>query len=199
MRCGTIGLILSLLLVSCANKDFRHDHLSVGTGGETVQRVAVFAFDFDRPPRGKIERGKIERPAHAGQIVAAIFAEHLLGAGRYQVVEQARVARLLQQNNLQPADVLASADGGRIRDLLGVDGIVLGVVQEYGDWRSRLNWGGVAIFTARLVEVSSGNVVWSISANRNIAKVDAAMVAHAGAKSIITKIGDHYASSGVPR
>ena len=190
MRYGILWTLLSLLLVSCSNLDFRHDHLSVGSGGEKVQRVAVFEFDFDRPTRGKIERGKIERPANAGQIVADIFAEHLLGSGRYQVVEQGRVASLLQQNDLQPSDLLASPDGRRIRDLLGVDGIVFGVVLEYGDWRSRMNWGGVSIFTARLVDVASGNIVWSISANRNIARIDAAMVTHAGAKTIIAKLDD---------
>lgn len=188
MRSSVIWVMLSLLLVSCGTFNFQHDHVSIGADQTTVQRVAVFDFNFERPERGRIERGKIERPANAGEIVAEIFAEHLLGTGLYQVVGKERMESIMRQNGLRPADLLALPDWKRIHDLLGVDGIVLGVVSEYGDWRSRLNWGGVSIFTARLVNVASGDVVWSVSVNRNTALVNAAAATHAGAESATAKL-----------
>jgi hypothetical protein len=188
MRSAVYWVMLSLLLVSCGSFNFKHDHVSIGPEPDAVQRVAVFGFNFDRPEKGRIERGKIERPANAGEIVADIFAEHLLGTGLYQIVGKERIESIMLQSNLRPSDLLALSDWNRIRDLLGVDGVVLGVVSEYGDWRSRLNWGGVSIFTARLVGVSSGNVVWSLSVNRNTALVNAAAATHAGAESAVAKL-----------
>jgi hypothetical protein len=38
-----------------------------------------------------------------------------------------------------------------------------------GEWRSTFNWGGVAAFTARHVDIETGATVWLLSANRNMA------------------------------
>jgi hypothetical protein len=115
--------------------------------------------------------------------------DHLrVSTGTIPWVGKERMESIMRQHDLQPADLLALLDWKRIHDLLGVDGIVLGVVSEYGDWRSRLNWGGVSIFTARLVNVASGDVVWSVSVNHNTALVNAAAATHAGAESATTKL-----------
>ena len=183
-----LGVALSLLLVSCATFDITDEHVSIAGDAAAVKRVAVLRFNFDRPEKGKIERGKIERPANAGEIVADIFAEHLLGSGRYQIVSKERIEGLLQKSNLRQPDLLAITDWQRIQDVLGVDAVVLGVVSEYGDWRSRVNWGGVSTFTARLVDIPSGNVLWSVSANRNLALTNAAAATHAGAEKALAEL-----------
>ncbi len=179
---------LFILLTSCSTFDFTHDHVSVTHEPTPISRVAVFDFAFDRPERGRIDRGKIERAPNAGEIVAGILTEHLLDAGLYQIIGQQRVKTLLRQNNLTQTDLLARSDWGRIRELLGVEAVVLGVVIEYGDWRSRLNWGGISVFNARLVALDSGQVLWSISANRNTALVNAAGATHAGAAIAVDRL-----------
>ncbi|NIT52289.1 MAG: penicillin-binding protein activator LpoB, partial [candidate division Zixibacteria bacterium] len=49
----------------------------------------------------------------------------------------------------------------KLRTLLKVDGLIVGVVLEYGDWRSPINWGGTTAFTARLVDIDTGLVIWA--------------------------------------
>lgn len=190
MRCGVLLVMLNLLLLSCSAFNFKHDNVSVAKDTHAIRRVAVLGFEFNRLEKGRIDRGKIERALNAGKIVTDIFVEHLLATGLYQIVGRQHTETLLEQNNLNQANLLALSDWEQIRELLGVDGIVLGVVTEFGDWRSRLNWGGVSIFTARLVDLSSGEVVWSVSANRNMAHVNAAGVTHAGAESAVGKLRD---------
>lgn len=185
MRATMLIVLFGLLLASCTTFDIEDDNVSVATNWHTIHRIAIFSFNFDRPEKGKIERGKINRPTNAGDIVADIFAEHLLGSGLYEIVVKERVESILQKSNLRQSDLLTLSDWRRIRDLLGVDGIVLGVVSEYGDWSSRLNWGGASVFTARLVDVSSGSVLWSVSANRNLAMSNAAAATHAGAQNAL--------------
>ena len=190
MRCGVLFVVLNLLLISCSAFDHKHDNVSIAKKTHAIRRVAVLDFEFHRLEKGRIDRGKIERALNAGEIVADIFIEHLLATGLYQIVGRQRTETLLRQNNLNQDGLLALSDWGPIRELLGADAIILGVVTEFGDWRSRLNWGGVSIFTARLVDLSSGEVVWSVSANRNMAHVNAAGATHAGAESAVQKLKD---------
>ncbi len=72
--------------------------------------------------------------------------------------------------------------------LLNVDGVILGAVLDYGEWRSTINWGGVAAFTARLVDLESGAIVWSVSANRNMAIKNAAFAAHAASVDVLNAL-----------
>ena len=188
MQRAVLALFLGVLMAGCGTFDFQHDNVSVAGEARSIKRVAVLDFEFQRLERGRIDRGKIERALNAGEIVADIFTEHLLGTGLYQIIGKKRTQTLLAQDNVSWNDLLARSDWGQIRNLLGVDAIVLGVVAEFGDWRSKLNWGGVSVFTARLVDLSSGQVVWSVSANRNLAKVNAAGATHAGAESVVTEL-----------
>ncbi len=180
--------ILSMLLISCGTFDFKHDNATVAGDMPEIRRIAVLDFEFNRLEKGRIDRGKIERALNAGEIVADIFTEHLLDTGLYQIIGKKRTTTIMQQHNISWNDLLARSDWGPIREMLGVDAIVLGVVAEFGDWRSKLNWGGVSIFTARLVDLNSGQVVWSVSANRNLSHVNAAGAAHAGAESAVRKL-----------
>ena len=180
--------ILSMLLISCGTFDFKHDNATVAGDMPEIRRIAVLDFEFHRLEKGRIDRGKIERALNAGEIVADIFTEHLLDTDLYQIIGKKRTNTIMQQHNLSWNDLLARSDWGPIREMLGVDAIVLGVVAEFGDWRSKLNWGGVSIFTARLVDLNSGQVVWSVSANRNLSHVNAAGATHAGAESAVRKL-----------
>ena len=188
MRRGVLALVLGLSLVACGTFDFKHDNVSVAGEVRPVKRIAVLDFEFYRLEKGRIDRGKIERALNAGEIVADIFTEHLLGTGLYQIIGKKRTRALLEQSNLSWDDLLTRSDWDQIRALLGVDAIVLGVVAEFGDWRSRFNWGGVSVFTARLVDLSSGQIVWSVSANRNLARVNAAGATHAGAENVVADL-----------
>ncbi len=188
MRRGVLAIFLGMLLTACSSFDFKHDNVSVAGEARPIKRIAVLDFDFSRLEKGRIERGKIERAINAGEIVTDIFTEHLLGTGIYQIVGKKRTQSLLAQSNVAWNDLLARSDWGQIRDLLGVDAIVFGVVAEFGDWRSKLNWGGVSVFTARLVDLQSGQIVWSVSANRNLARVNAAGATHAGAASVVADL-----------
>jgi hypothetical protein len=76
----------------------------------------------------------------------------------------------------------------KLRKTLNVDGLIVGVVMEYGDWRSRINWGGVAIFAARLVDIDTGLVIWATSANLNIALTNSGAVAHAASQEALREL-----------
>ena len=185
MRRFMMLLLLPLMIAACSTFDIKQYSATVTDEKSDIKRVAVIDFDYDRPERGRIERGKISRPKNAGVIVADIFTEHLLGSGLYQIVERKQINRILQKHNLRKSDLFNSPDWQEIKQILNVDALVTGVVIEYGEWRSSFNWGAVTAFTARLVEVESGLVVWSVSANQNIAMTNAAVVTHAASEDAL--------------
>ena len=181
-------LILSLFLFGCTVFDIEEYNASVAADKVEINRIAVIDFEYDLPEKGRIDRGKIRRPQNAGVLMADIFAEHLLGIGLYQIVEREHVKFLMRQHNVMPSQLYVSPDWSKFRNALNVDGVIVGSVLDYGDWRNTFNSGGVDAFTARLVDIETGAVVWSVSANRNTAMKNAAVAAHAASEDALNEL-----------
>jgi curli biogenesis system outer membrane secretion channel CsgG len=110
---------------------------------ENIQKVAVFVF----------ESSYIDM--QAGTHISRLFELNLQQSGMYKIVERAEIEKVLRERgvSLSPAEPPLSLR--QLGDLLKVDGVVLGSVSQY----NRFNLG----FTARLVSVKSGLVLWSVS------------------------------------
>ena len=94
---------------------------------------------------------------------------------------------------IDTGDLFATDNMEKLQEVLNVDGLIVGVVMEYGDWRGKINWGGVVGFSARMVEVDSGLLIWATSANRDMAMINSSVIAHAASqdalKDLLTKLG----------
>jgi curli biogenesis system outer membrane secretion channel CsgG len=185
--------IILLMIYACTTFDTIDHNASVSHSDRAIKRVAVVDFDFARPERDRTDRGRIVRPMNAGSIMADIFTEHLLESGLYEVIERKKIVRLLRDFEIDTGDLFAADHMKKLQDVLNVDGLIVGVVMEFGDWRGRINWGGVVGFSARLVEVDSGSLIWAASANRDMAMTNSTVVAHAASqdalKDLLTQLG----------
>lgn len=192
MKKLTLPIIL-LMMAACTTFDTKSHNASVSNSDQKIKRVAVVDFDFARPEKGRTDRGRIVRPMNAGSIMADIFTEHLLESGLYEVVERRKIVRLLRDFEIDTGDLFATDHIKKLQNVLNVDGLIVGVVMEYGDWRGTINWGGVVGFSARLVEVDSGKLVWATSANRDMAMTNSSAIAHAASqdalKDLLTQLG----------
>jgi curli biogenesis system outer membrane secretion channel CsgG len=193
MKKLTLSIIWLIMISACTTFDTKSHNASVSDSERQIKRVAVVDFDFARPERGKTDRGRIVRPMNAGSIMADIFAEHLLESGLYEVVERKKIVRLLRDFEIDTGDLFAADNMKKLQNVLSVDGLIVGVVMEFGDWRGTLNWGGVVGFSARLVEVDSGSLIWVTSANRDTAMTNSSMIAHEASqealKDLLTQLG----------
>ena len=169
MKSLALSSLLLVLVSACTSFDISDHSAAISDPKPAIKRVAVVDFDFARPERGRTDRGRITRPMNAGSIMADIFAEHLLGSGLYEVVERRKVVRLMRDFEIDASDLFAADKMNKMQQALNIDGLVVGVVTEYGDWRGKLNWGGVVGFSARLVQIDSGSLIWAASANRDMA------------------------------
>jgi curli biogenesis system outer membrane secretion channel CsgG len=179
---------LLMLICACSTYDINEHHASIADSDHEIKRVAVVDFDFSMSLEGKTDRGKIVRPMNAGSIVADIFTQHLLGTGLYRVVERKQIGRALNELNIDTAGLFDASSLDKLQKTLNVDGLIVGVVMEYGNWRSAINWGGVAIFTARLVDIETGLVIWATSANLSVAMTNSGAVAHVASQEALREL-----------
>jgi curli biogenesis system outer membrane secretion channel CsgG len=193
MKSLALSSLLFVLVSACTSFDISDHSAAISDPKPAIKRVAVVDFDFARPETGKTDRGRITRPMNAGSIMADIFAEHLLGSGLYEVVERRKVVRLMRDFEIDASDLFAADKMNKMQQALNIDGLVVGVVTEYGDWRGKLNWGGVVGFSARLVRVDSGSLIWAASANRDMAMTNSTAIAHAASQEaledLVAKLG----------
>ena len=108
-----------------------------------IRRVAVLTFES---PMDDLQ---------AGTHISQLFEAHLLQTGLYQIVEREGVETFLKRKGWDKSPAMDRETLRQVEEQFGVEGIILGAVSQY----YRANLG----FTARLVAVKSGLVLWSIS------------------------------------
>ena len=132
---------------------------------EKIQRIAVLAFD--NPPLN----------LQAGLHISRLFELNLLRTGLYKMAERGEVESILRERGimLSPAGPMVNLQ--QLGEVLQVDGIVLGSVSQYRR--------GDMAFTARLISVKSGLVLWSVSETGGNPFLPVSRVAELAARSAV--------------
>jgi len=146
---GKLNLLLLLCLAGfmiggCAAKNLNHASLDPAQlKEEKIERVAVLLFES---PIMNMQ---------AGLHISRLFELNLLNSGLYRIVDRGEVEKILGERGGYMATGVSSPKLRQLADALQVDGVILGSVSQY----SRFDLA----FTARLVSVKTGRVLWSVS------------------------------------
>ena len=138
-----------LTLLGCASAEQEW----VKPGAARVTRVAVLPFENQTTA------------LRAGQSVADLLVSELLATGAVKVMDPSEVADLLRRENLDPADAARLPSAQRVGRLLQVSHVLQGSVTEFR-YKPGLSETPAVGLTARLVDVASGEVVWTASQAR---------------------------------
>ena len=95
-----------------------------------------------------------------GISVSDLFVTEMLRAGRYELVERSQMAKVLSESELALAG-LSAARAAEVGNMLGAEGVVIGTVDEYATVAQRGHPYPVVGMTARLIDCTSGKVMWS--------------------------------------
>lgn len=101
----------------------------------------------------------------ATKIITNIYVSELFKTGRYRVEEPGNVRQLYIQERVS---ALGELDLDRLKVLglrLGVDGVIIGVVETFSN-SDKLRGEPVVSITARLVDTIEGDVIWSYQIKR---------------------------------
>ncbi len=110
---------------------------------ENIQRIAVLVFESPQDD------------PQAGSHISKLLEVNLLKTGLYRVAERGEIEKVLKERGFGAVSSSDRKTLQQLGELLQVDGIIFGAVSRY----NRFNLG----FTARLVSIKTGLVVWSIS------------------------------------
>jgi curli biogenesis system outer membrane secretion channel CsgG len=139
-------LILAVALTAAGCASAVQEWVKPGAGH--VGRVAVLAFENQTTS------------LRAGQSAADLLVTELLATGAMPVMDPSEAADLLRRENLDPADAGRLPSAQRIGRLLQVSHVLQGSVTEFR-YKPGLSETPAVGLTARLVEVASGEVVWT--------------------------------------
>ena len=172
-RISTLGLCAALVLAMFAMPG------STQAASGDKPRIAVLEF-----------KNKADNQwwwSHGASAAQDVFVTELVKSGKFRVVEREQLQALMQEKNLTLSGDLDPSTAVRIGKILGVNYLLTGAVTEYGvtdkgaHGRSIGRLPGfsagkrtfVAAMNARLIDTSTGEIMWAdeASAEESSAKV----------------------------
>jgi hypothetical protein len=131
-----------------------------------IQRVGVAPFAFDRPEHDQLATTSIIRPKNAGEIVADAVTVIPMKLG-YDVIDRRQLKTLLDEHNLTVADLLKPNTSAELGRTLGIQAVIVGTVTELNTWHTPGLWGDIAAFSARMIRLDTGEVLWNITCEKS--------------------------------
>lgn len=120
--------------------------------------------------------------------MADIFTEELMNTGLYRLIERKQIKRILEEHGLEMVGLLESSSLKEVGHILEIDGLVMGTVTEFCDYTSGLAWGADVDFSARLVDIKTSELIWSVSSRKNIGNSNTGFTARTAAQSAIEEL-----------
>lgn len=148
--------------------------------------VASVAFAADKSTKPRLAVLEFKNKADnqwwysgGGEAAQDVFVTELVKSGKFRVVEREQLAALMAEKNLTLSGDVDPSTAVRIGKLLGVNYLLTGAVTEYGN--TNVGGGGfgvsagkrkfVAAMNARLIDTSTGEIVWADEAREEEASV----------------------------
>jgi TolB-like protein len=144
-------LVAGFLFAGCASEDVYHEpNMDFGS----VRSVAVLPFT------------DLTRGDEAAERVRDTFMGMLLATGAVYVLPPGEVARGMSKIGRIPDQGPSTEQIKQLSRILDVQGVITGVVREYGSVRSGATSANVVSISLQMIEVDSGMVVWSASSTK---------------------------------
>jgi hypothetical protein len=149
---AAFGALLAALAACGGGRGMRYQDPAMDFGA--IRTVAVMPFV------------NLSRDNLAGERVRDVFATELLATGAVYVVPAGEVARGVGKAGIAAPQSPSAEEVVQLGTTLKADGIVTGVVKEYGEVRSGTATSNVVSLSVQLFETATGKVVWAGSTTR---------------------------------
>ena len=107
------------------------------------KRVAVMDFDY-ATVKGRVAQ-IFGSDQDVGKGIADILVDRLVNDGTYTVIERKELNRIIAEQNFSNSDRADSNTAAKLARILGVDGIIIGSVTEFGSGNSTTKAGAGAL------------------------------------------------------
>ncbi len=184
----SFGLAFVLLFAFCAS-----------TQGQQKKRVAVMNFDYATVQTSVQAVFGTNKDIGAG--ITDLLVDKLVQDGVYSVIERKELDKIIKEQNFSNSDRADASTAAKIARILGVDGIIIGSITQFGrdDKSTSLGGGALSGVTGRFgiggVKKTESNAVVQITA-RLIDTSTAEILASASGKGESTRKGAGLLGAG---
>lgn len=148
-RVNFLLFALCSLLIFIGGCGSKHHFVRTQTDMSKIRRIAVLPFE------------NFTSDEHADEKIRRIVITGLLSRDR-DVIEPGEVTRLLRELKIKSIGSMKTAEIQDIGKTLGVEAVMMGSVEAFGIGRGvSVTYPEVTI-NLRLIETSSGNIIWSM-------------------------------------
>ena len=99
----------------------------------------------------------------AGSSVSDFFTTELLKTSRYELVERSQMESVLKEQEFQLSGVTDESVAVAVGKMLGVRGVVIGTISEYGYQKAGFKRAPSVGMSVRMIDSTTGKIVWSVS------------------------------------
>jgi TolB-like protein len=146
--CSTLLAFCLLIAGGCATSTSTQ-YVRQNIDYKNIKRIAVLPFE------------SLTTDEYAGEKIRKTVITELLSRG-VDVIEPGEVTRVLIEQKIKSFSSVRTADLQNMAKTLGVEALMMGSVEAYGISRGiSVSYPEVSI-NVRLVEASSGNIIWSV-------------------------------------
>ncbi|MDR4504213.1 MAG: CsgG/HfaB family protein [Candidatus Scalindua sp.] len=136
---------------------------------QEIQKIAVLMFEttWDEEDESKFSLSQVIAVPDAGSVLADITASELIKWGRYAVLDRRDLKKQLFSMKIREEEILMGSDYENLGRSLGVDAVVIGVIETFGvSYKKLFGKFASAIhskvsFQAECIEVLTNETVWS--------------------------------------
>lgn len=137
-------LLLGLSIMGCVPRTL----VTPGFDCPEIKRVTVLPFSYDKT---NLFPARLDSFALTNE-----FIRELINLGRFEIVERARLDRVLEEQLLNVSGVVDDRVLIKIGRILGADAVFVGFVYHDRRW---FKW--YSVVSVRLVDLRTGRVVWA--------------------------------------
>ena len=141
--------IFILCIAGCAIKP--KVYVNPNTNFGFIKRVAVLPFE------------NLTSDRFADKKVRDVFVTSLLSTEVIDVPELGEVMKALESQGIASSEAVTGEVAKAVGQILGVQGLVLGTVEEYSVNRTMAGSFPEIAITLRMLDVKTGNIIWSVS------------------------------------
>lgn len=149
-KTGRLWLLFFLFLLQCAGPRI---YIQQNADFTFIKKVAILSFE------------NLTNDKYAGDKIRDIVTTEVLRRGYFDVVEHGEVNRVLKEEGMNSATAIGLETANRIGKKLGIQGLILGSVEEYGVNQAGGRSSSHVAVSMRLLAVSSGKILWHVSHN----------------------------------
>ena len=162
--------LLSVLTTKCAlvvNRKQHHANTAIQFPPKVELKIGVLPLLSPTPGESKYAgywggKGTIKTLENSGQIVADAITSALVGIENVTLIERAQLEKILSEHELTMNGIVNSPDFRVLGEILPVDALLYGTVSACYNWNETANWGAIVAFNARLVDVHTGKILFTL-------------------------------------